>query len=188
MNYKILNLEDGENVIYQVRRHWIIFLGYTIGLVFLGFLPFIAFVLIEEFFPTFFNVDVGGNIYALFVFMYSLWVLILWIAFFLDWTKYYLDVWYVTEKRIIIIDQKQLFNREVSNVRFDKIQDVTVEVPGFLSTLLDFGNIKVQTASETVCEFKMRVIRHPAQVRKIIFSKHNEIGDKNTPATPTSGV
>lgn len=188
MNYSILNLEAGENVIYQVRRHWIVFFGYTAGLIFIGILPFILFTFLEIYFPQFFSINVNGNIYALLVFLYSLWLLILWVSFFLDWTKYYLDVWYVTEKRIIIIDQKYLFNREVSNVRFDKIQDVSVEVPGFLSTLLDFGNIKVQTASEGICEFNMRVIRHPAQVRQVIFGKHNEIGDKNSKESKTSGV
>jgi hypothetical protein len=65
-----------------------------------------------------------GQFYTLFAFFFILWVLTLWIFFFLDWTKYYLDVWYVTQKRIIIIDQKALFDREISNVRFDKIQDV----------------------------------------------------------------
>lgn len=188
MNYKALSLEPGENVIYQVRRHWIVFFGYTVGLVFLGTLPLITFTLLEMFLPGFFDVNVNGNIYALLVFLYSLWVLVLWISFFLDWTKYYLDVWYVTEKRIIMIDQKQLFNREVSNVRFDKIQDVSVEVPGFLSTLLDFGNIKVQTASEGLCEFNMRVIRHPGMVREVIFSKHNEIGDKASTRDVSGGV
>jgi len=114
----------------------------------------------------------------LFSFFYFMWLLILWISFFLNWTKYYLDVWYVTEKRIIIADQKQLFDRQVSSIRFDRVQDVSVNVDGFLATFLDFGSIRVQTASEDNTEFSMTVVRHPEEVRRIIFSQHNTISDK----------
>ena len=180
MSYETLHLDPGEKVILEVRKHWIVFAAHASGLLFAAFLPFVLFALIKKFLPGLISISLPGNQSALFLYFYSLWLLALWISFFVDWTKYYLDVWYVTEKRIIIIDQKQLFNREMSNVRFDKIQDISVEVPGFLSTLLDFGDIKVQTASEDICEFKMRVIRHPGVVRQIIFSQHNEIGDKNS--------
>lgn len=97
---------------------------------------------------------------------------------FIDWTKYYLDVWYVTEKRIIIVDQRKLFDRQMSNIRFDRMQDVSLNVQGVIATFLDFGNIKVQTASEDNTEFIMNTVRHPEEVRRIIFSQHNKISEK----------
>ena len=178
MNYRALDLEAGESVIYQVRKHWIIFLGYGAGLILISILPIMVMSMIQAYFPSILTVSISGNIYALFLFFYSLWLLTLWVSFFVDWTKYYLDVWYVTQKRIIIIDQKQLFDRQISNIRFDRIQDVSVNIDGFIPTLLDFGNIRVQTASEDNSEFSMTVVRHPKEVRQIIFSQHNEISDK----------
>jgi uncharacterized membrane protein YdbT with pleckstrin-like domain len=83
----------------------------------------------------------------------------------------------VTEKRIIIVDQMHVFNREVSNIRFDKIQDITVNVRGFISTLLDFGDIRVQTAGEDNRDFSIRTIRHPGEVRRIIFNIQNKVND-----------
>ncbi len=175
--YEALHLDPGENVIFEVRKHWIIFLEHTIALSLAAFIPFVVFALLEIFVPTLINVNLPGNEYALFVFFYCIWLLILWISFFVNWTKYYLDVWYVTEKRIIAIDQKRIFSREVSNVRFDKVQDVTVTVKGFIATFLDFGNIEVQTASEDNRDFKMTVVRHPQEVRRIIFNQQNKNSD-----------
>jgi uncharacterized membrane protein YdbT with pleckstrin-like domain len=105
----------------------------------------------------------------------------LWLSFFINWTKYYLDVWYVTEKRIIAVDQRGIFNRGISNLRFDKIQDVTIDVKGFIATLLNYGNVKVQTAGEDNYEFSMSVVSNPENVRKVIFNQHNEIGDRRPP-------
>ncbi len=178
MTYEALHLDTDEHVILEVRKHWIVFLGQAIGLLFSSFLPFIILTAIDIFVPQMPTIAVPGNPSALFLFLYSLWLLANWISFFVNWTKYYLDVWYVTEKRIIIIDQKKIFDREVSNIRFDKVQDVTVVVNGFLPTLLGFGNVKVQTASEDSTEFSMTTVRHPQQVRKVIFGHHNQVGDK----------
>ncbi len=174
VKYEALHLDTGETVILEVRKHWIIFVEHILGLSLAAFMPFVIFALLEIFIPGLIDVNLPGNEYALFVFFYSIWLLILWISFFINWTKYYLDVWYVTEKRIIAIDQKRIFNREVSNVRFDKVQDVTVTVKGFIATMLDFGNIEVQTASEDNRDFKMTVVRHPQEVRRIIFNQQNK--------------
>lgn len=177
MSYKQLHLEEGENVIFEVRKHWIVFVGQASALLFSALLPFIIFTLAKFFEVNLPKLDIPGNESALFLFLYILWVLTLWILFFLDWTKYYLDVWYVTEKRIIAIDQKKIFDREVSNLRFDKIQDVTIDVHGFIPTLLGFGNIKVQTASEDSTEFYMHSVRHPENLRKVIFTQQNKMNE-----------
>jgi hypothetical protein len=179
MSYTALNLDPGENVILEVRKHWIVFVGNAISLVFSALLPFILLSLIKIFIPGLLNIGISvpGNFSALFLFFYTLWLLFLWISFFVNWTTYYLDVWYVTEKRIIAVEQRRIFDRGISNLRFDKIQDVTIDVRGFVPTLLNFGNIKVQTAGEDNYDFAMSTVRNPEKVRQIIFNQHNEIGD-----------
>lgn len=175
MLYKALHLEQDEKVILEVRKHWIVFMGYVFALFFAAVFPIIFVVLYKTFIPNLFiNTEITGNKVALAYFFYFLWLLFLWVSLFIEWTKYYLDVWYVTEKRIIIVDQKNIFHREISNVRFEKIQDVSLEVQGFISTLLKFGNIRVQTASENSQEFYMNSVRHPEVVRKIIFGHQNK--------------
>ncbi|HBD24808.1 MAG: hypothetical protein A2566_00075 [Candidatus Zambryskibacteria bacterium RIFOXYD1_FULL_40_13] len=181
MLYRALHLEPEEKVVLEVRKHWIVFFGQAIVLLFVAILPTLILVLVKKFVPGLLQAGFLENKSAVFIFLYTLWILFLWISFFVEWTKYYLDVWYVTEKRIIIIDQKNLFHREVSNLRFNKIQDVTLEVQGFISTLLKFGNIRVQTASEDSKEFNMTSVRHPEEVRRIIFGHQNKINGHGHP-------
>jgi len=162
-----------------VRKHWIVFVGYGAALLVVALLPIILFAVIRVFIPSILAIDFPGNHSAAFLFFYSLWLLSIWASFFVDWTKFYLDVWYITEKRIIAIDQRRIFDREVSNLHFDKIQDITLDVHGFIPTLLGFGNVQVQTASEDSREFYISAVRHPDEIRRVIFSQQNKIADNN---------
>jgi uncharacterized membrane protein YdbT with pleckstrin-like domain len=174
MLYHSLHLEPNETVILEVRKHWIVFFGHGLVVLCVALAPLFLYSLAKIYVPTFLDFNFLGNKNALYLFFYTLWILFLWLSFFINWTKYYLDVWYVTEKRIIAVDQKRIFDREVSNLRFDKIQDVTLDVHGFLPTLLGFGNIKVQTASEDSKSFYMKTVRHPENIRRVIFSQQNK--------------
>lgn len=179
MSRDVLHLEADEHIILEVRKHWIVFVSYAISLLLSGLAPLIAFLIASRFFPVVLELNIPGNSSALFLFIYCLWFLFLWISFFTNWTKYYLDVWYVTEKRIIAVDQRRIFDRGISNLRFDKIQDVTLDVRGFVPTFLNYGNVKVQTAGEDNYEFSLSAVKDPENVRRVIFNQHNEIGDKN---------
>jgi uncharacterized membrane protein YdbT with pleckstrin-like domain len=185
MSYENLHLDPEEKVILEVRKHWIVFAGIAVGLLSTALLPLGVFVLIKIFVPSVLVFDLPGNDSAFYIFLYILWILTMWILFFVDWTKYYLDVWYVTEKRIIAVDQKNIFNREISNLRFDKIQDVTIGVRGFIPTMLDFGDVRVQTASEDNLEFVLNVVRHPENVKKVIFERQNKINERESNTQPS---
>ncbi|MFO0718859.1 MAG: PH domain-containing protein [Candidatus Paceibacterota bacterium] len=173
----MLNLENDEKIILEVRKHWFVFLGNVIGFFVGGVLPIVFYFLIV----TFSSFDILKIIYeykSLYFFIYSLWLLLLWVLFFIQWTNYYLDVWYVTEKRIIDVNQKGIFHREISNLRFDKIQDISIEVRGFIATMLNYGDISVQTAAEDSSDFVMKNARDPQRIRRIVFSQHNIEAEK----------
>ena len=70
----------------------------------------------------------------------------LWLYGFLLWIDYWLDVWIVTDERVINIEQKGLFSRSVSELHFYNVQDVTTSVRGVIPTLLNYGDVEVQTA------------------------------------------
>jgi len=127
MNYGILHLNQDEHVILEVRKHWIVFVGIAVSLLVMAILPCVLFLLVKIFLPKILTAislsSLSVNFSSLFLFFYSLWLLFLWLLFFIQWTKYHLDVWYVTEKRIIDVQQKQIFDREISNLPFDKIQN-----------------------------------------------------------------
>lgn len=172
-----LNLEPGETVIFEARKHWFVFLLSSAVLVLGALAPLILFIIFSSFFAAD-PANLSGRASALLVFFYLIWLLVFWVLFFIKWTNYFLDVWFITEKRIIDVDQKGLFHREVSNLRFDKIQDVTIEVRGIIPTFLNFGDLKVQTAAEDSSSFFMKNANRPEEVRKIIFARHNKESEK----------
>lgn len=187
-NYSILHLDSDEHILLEVRRHWIVFIGHVISFMFFSALPLMLYILAHMFSFPFIQALSSGPIIKIIALFYLLWLLSFWLSFIITWTKYYLDVWYVTEKRIIDIDQQRIFHREVSNLRFDKIQDVTVEVKGFLATWLDFGNIRVQTAAEDSKDFYMTYVSCPENVKRVIFAQHNVAGDKTNNISDQIGV
>lgn len=179
-----LNLDPGEKILLEVRKHWFVFLPSTLAFVFGTLLPPIFYFIWNSslVFEKIHFVLAGPKLY-LALFVYVMWVLGLWTLFALQWTNYYLDVWYVTDKRIIDIEQKRIFHREVSNLRFDKIQDVSVEVKGVIATFLDYGDIHVQTASEDSKEFFIHDAADPENAKKVIFSQHHRVSERHQQVT-----
>ena len=92
---------------------------------------------------------------------------------FIMWTDYYFDVWIVTTERLIDIEQHGLFRRETSEFMLDKVQDITVEVPNMLGTLLKFGNVMIQTAGER--SFSIKEIPNIYEVKRIIMEQANKV-------------
>jgi uncharacterized membrane protein YdbT with pleckstrin-like domain len=109
----------------------------------------------------------------LLLFFLSLLLLFLWAVIFLVVANYYLDYWIVTNERTIHTELKGLFNRVSSSVNHDKIQDITVEVKGFLPTLLNFGNLYIETAGEFQ-RFTFKQIPNPYETKDIIFKAQKE--------------
>lgn len=176
----MLKLDSNEKIILEVRKHWFIIFadGFVLFLVALS--PLVLFTILFKLFPQINEIKLGGDNVYLLSFFYSVWLLGVWIAFFIRWTDYYLDVWYITPKRIISIDQRGLFHREVIDLRFEKIQDVTSEINGIIATVLDFGDIHVQTAgSSEEREVVLKRARDPLYVKKIILGLHSAAIEKD---------
>ncbi len=158
---KILDTE--EKVLNTFKKHsfYIIFEIFLLGV--FAILPLILFL-----FTDLIKAEKGTGLFSLLVFLYLVFISIFWTIAFYAWTNYYLDIWILTNKRLISVDQKGFFSREVSILRLDKIQDVSIVTKGAINTILRIGDIKVQSAG-TDNEFIMRGIRNPIRVKDIIF-------------------
>ena len=124
--------------------------------------------------PFLFPVFQGDTYKNLFVFLENLFAMIVWILFFLVWIDYYFDVWIVTNRRVINVEQKGLFSREVSELEFEKIQDVTTEVLGIIPTFLNYGNVYIQTAGEKE-RFTFADVGDPYRIKDIIMNLQKEL-------------
>ena len=168
----MINLGKDEHILVVTRKHWFVFFGQVIFIAILAIVPLIFFKIVK----TFSILDIfylPGNTTFIFVSLSAFWLLFLWIVFFVIWTNYYLDILVLTTKRIISIDQRGLFFRDVSDFRLDRIQDVTVEVRGILATLIKFGDIHIQTAGEDR-DFMMRGVPMPYKLKETILNEHNK--------------
>ena len=103
-----------------------------------------------------------------FLFVENTFFIFLWIFSFLLWIDYYFDVWIITNERIVNIEQKGLFVRHISELNFSRVQDVTATVEGLLPTVLNYGDVLVQTAGEEK-RFMFRQVADPYQVKDIVM-------------------
>jgi len=161
----MIKLEKDEHIILEIRKHWFYLLA-EIGLaIVLILIPIFLFPLLKA---VGFKIDVFSV--SLTLFFYFLWTLVLWLFIFMFWTNYYLDVWFITNEKIYDVEQHALFKREVSILHYEKIQDITYEVNGLISSLINLGDIHVQTAG-TERNFTIKGVKDPAYIQR----KLNEI-------------
>lgn len=87
--------------------------------------------------------------------------------FFMQWTFWYLDVWIITEEKLIDSQLVTFFLRRRSEIALRQIQDIRYNISGTLATLFRFGDIIVQTASKEGA-FKLVAIHRPGQASSSI--------------------
>ena len=161
----MIELYTDEEVLAEMRRHWFVIASEAIFLGAAAVAPLFAFFVLRKFVPVSLPLSALSFFYSVFLFL-------LWVAFFVAWTNYYLDVLVVTNKRIIDIEQVSLFSRDNVSVPLQNIQDVKVEVFGILPSLLDYGNLSVQTAGESR-EVVISRIAHPHKAREQILGQYH---------------
>ena len=139
--------DHGEHVVITIRKHWLVYALKVSVLAFGGAIP----LLVATFMPG----EVREQILALsgaedvLTFLFLVWLLFLWIGAFVLWTNYYLDIWVITDKRVIDVNQRTLFHRDITSLRLEKIQDVSVDVSGLLATLFSFGKLTINTPGDS---------------------------------------
>jgi len=152
--------EPGEKVVLLLRRHPFVILIRLAVFAFLSLIP----IIINVWFSSFLN---SNNLFPVFLFVSSAYYLLLWSIIFHSLTMYTLDVWIVTDRRIIDSTQHGFFNRVVSELHLSRIQDISVSTRGVIQTFLKFGDLQVQTAG-TDEKFKFQQIPHPEKVKDVI--------------------
>lgn len=165
INLKALpNQERGEVTVLFLRRYWI---DLAYAFLFASGLVLVPIALWGAI--TLGNIDLWnepfwGPASALLLSSYMIVVLVITLA---QITDYFLDVWIVTNERIINIEQHGLFSRTVSELRLNQVQDITSETKGFLETFLTYGDVYIQTAGEK-SRFQFKNIDNPDEVKLTI--------------------
>lgn len=168
----MFNLSENEHIITISRKHWWILIGKITSVLFLGLIPVLIYSVWGIISP---QITIPNEeVFKAFSYLGSaLYYTFLWLYFCITFVDYFLDVWIVTDMRILDVEQRGLFNREISECYLSKIQDVTVETKGIMSTFLNFGDLHIQTAAEKR-EFVFQQIADPNKVKNIILDQYNK--------------
>lgn len=177
LKFYIPHREEGEELILLMRRHIFVIITKIGFWSIVALMPPLLFIIVNDVLKSLFENPFVGPISILFLSVYYLYV---WLFAFSSFVDYYLDVWIVTNHRIINIEQQGLFARTVSEQRLEKIQDVTSEVKGLFQTMLDFGTVFIQTAGEEP-RFIFKQIPDPYEVARKI-TKLSEQSKRDTAA------
>ena len=162
--YHFKDVGANEKIVMVLHRNWF----YLLEQFFSVFLISGLFAVGLFYAPTFFPAMFGRELKSVVAFMENFFMLTIWIYSFLIWVDYYFDIWIITTERIVNIEQKGMFTRKVSELRYNKIEDITTEVIGFLPTVINFGDVRIQTAAEKT-EFCFRTVSDPYHVKNVIM-------------------
>lgn len=158
--YKLLNLREGEEIVKIIRRYPLTLFFKILLVLVLILLPFFLMFLL-------FSWGIwGAAIFLIVLFVgifYGLRIFIIW----------YYNTSIITNYRVIDFDQQGFFEKTVSGITYDKIQDVSYYQRGICQTLFKYGSVQLQIAN-TSTKIKLRYVRRPAEVNELILQLQND--------------
>jgi len=167
---QIIALKKYEKEIFRLRRHFITFLPafflYLLALAIPAGAGFYFYFTIGESFTG----SVFAPILVLVAGVYLLSVTLFFFSYFID---FYLDILFITNDRMVDMNQSNLFARTVSEVDLHRIQDITSEVKGIIHQLFNFGTIIIQTAG-TEPKFVFHNVPDPHGLRQKLLTLADE--------------
>lgn len=157
-------LEKNEHVLLVANRHWFRPMLEIIMLTFSLLIPMILSAIVYSI-P---ELPITQHQIALLSIIFILsWLFIVWNITFVIWTNHILDVVIVTNLHIFDIEQIGLWNREISTLSLEKIQDISSRTEGLIANLLDYGQLEIQTAG-SISNFIVKNIQRPDLLREKI--------------------
>ena len=167
---ELIRQKSYEKIEHVLRRHPITFIPKIILFLVLLCIPAILYLLLTNMYPLIFD---GPVIYPLAVMFTSVYLLSVYLFFFAQFIEFYLDVWIITNDRIIDVEQLGLISRSVSEVDLFRKQDVTSDVQGVVATFFNYGKVAIKTASVNV-----NIIAHdvsaPNKIREALIRLAHE--------------
>lgn len=126
------NLKPGEEVVMAIRRHWIVYVYI--------FINFLVAAIITGIILMFFGKHLWTYMVLTVFWLFSA------IFLYIKWLDHELDLFVITNNRIIWVDQQWFLNRSLWECNLGQVQDVKSQTRGLLSNIFDYGTLTIQTA------------------------------------------
>ncbi len=182
----LIKQKEYERIEHILRRHVVTFFPEVFLFVVLSSIPVVLWFLAQALFPLLFSHPAWFPIFVLGLSAYSLGVFVIFFTQFID---FYLDLWVVTNDRIVDVEQFGLFARTISEVDLFRLQDVTTDIHGFFPTIFKYGDVVVKTASDNKSIVFKNVYR-PNHIREDLIRLSHQDRKKNytKPEKPTNVI
>jgi len=128
---KLKDMRPGEKPIMLIKRHWIILIKLCC--------LFLLWLLVTWLMYIFWNYAWIHLLVIIFWMIYSIFL-------YIEWINHELDLYIITNNRIIWVDQVGFLDRKVSECNLGQVQEVWNETKWLLANLLNYWTIKIQTA------------------------------------------
>lgn len=177
----------------RLRKHPLILIGSFIPYAILDYLPYLL-PKLGEFLAT--NNPSSTVDFALTLSFANPWVsfivgiywLFVWMAAFSMFTNHFLDEWVITNERVIDVNQRNFWNRQVDSLFLYRVQNVETEVDGVFGTLFGFGTVSVESAGAELNRIRMQGLSHPDHVRDVLLREVARHEERRMSGTPVSRV
>lgn len=160
--------EADEKVLFVLKQH-------PFGIILIYIISITAFIIAlsmtSYLLPSLFTS--ASEVYVLWFVIALGAALILFVVLILSSFVYNQSRFTLTNKKIVQITQKSIYERKISHLSLANIEDVTSNQRGILANMFNFGTIKVETAGEQA-NFIFVLCPDPHRVARIILeSKDN---------------
>jgi hypothetical protein len=165
------HLEEREEILYAVHKHWVELAKPALEVGFFGFVIPWSLYAIGFNTPLFFWMAVGWSLLAYLRFL----------GLVLDW---FCDTWLITNLSVITIQWDGIFRNLSSRVGFEDIEGATYEITGFWATVFRYGKMTLRVMSGS--HFEMRHVANPKKAEMAIahfrerYVSERGIKDANT--------
>lgn len=160
---------DGETVELVFHQHPLVMRKALI----LGLLAILVGVLPLDF-PVVYNAPGVASFFIKVALIVPGIVLVLWVY---RWIGWYYTIYLVTDRRIVEIKQKGLWDRQVEEWQLEGISNVNYHIGGFQAVLFGYGDI---TARTYIGNLEMKTIHKPVEVHEKLLSAVRRAGGGST--------
>jgi hypothetical protein len=158
-NVRFDRKEKDEEIIMITRKHWVAYFTHILLAFFIPLLPIVLLVISS-------NSDIYGKstVYlGLFVASVVISINIVVTAI----VQWYYNISIITDKRILCLKVNSIFQHSYTEILWRKIQDVSHDSIGVLSSIFDIGNVYLDTAGEGI-DLTLKFVPKPRDVQEVI--------------------
>ena len=159
------NLRPGEEVIMVVKRHWIIYL-----ILILVFLSWILFTILS--YVLFWASTLNHLINIVFWMFFS-------VLLYIKWLDHELDMYAITNNRIIWIDQISFLNRTVTECNLWQVQEVNSKTKWIFANMLNYWTLTILTAwnaTNMIMDFAPNSMQEARKILNIVDNYRDKKG------------